>query len=81
MIWYKRCVNSEMSLKMINPKKEMIEINGLLLLHQKTKSMLIKKIEDLLIALDTAEAKSKLQQEQIDKVTAKAKEVLNYLNK
>ncbi len=81
MIWYKRCVNSEMSLKMINPKKEMIEINGLLLLHQKTKSMLIKKIEDLLIALDTAEAKSKLQQEQIDKVTAKAKEILNYLNK
>ena len=66
---------------MINPKKEMIEINGLLLLHQKTKSMLIKKIEDLLIALDTAEAKSKLQQEQIDKVTAKAKEILNYLNK
>ena len=45
---------------MINPKKEIIEINGLLLLHQKTKSMLIKKIEDLLIALDTAEAKSKL---------------------
>ena len=65
---------------MINPKKEMIEINGLLLLHQKTKSMLIKKIEDLLIALGTAEAKSKLQQEQIDKVTAKAKEILNYLN-
>ena len=65
----------------MNPKKEMIEINGLLLLHQKTKSMLIKKIEDLLIALDTAEAKSKLQQEQIDKVTAKAKEILNYLNK
>ena len=66
---------------MVNPKKEMIEINGLLLLHQKTKDMLIKKIEDLLIALDTAEAKSKLQQEQIDKVTAKAKEILNYLNK
>ena len=65
----------------MNPKKEMLEINGLLLLHQKTKSMLIKKIEDLLIALDTAEAKSKLQQEQIDKVTAKAKEILNYLNK
>ena len=65
----------------MNPKKEMIEINGLLLLHQKTKDMLIKKIEDLLIALDTAEAKSKLQQEQIDKVTAKAKEILNYLNK
>ena len=42
--------------------------------------MLIKKIEDLLIALDTAEAKSKLQQEQIDKVTAKAKEILSYLS-
>ena len=66
---------------MVNPKKEMIEINGLLLLHQKAKAMLIKKIEDLLIALNTAEAKSKLQQEQIDKVTAKAKEILNYLNK
>ena len=66
---------------MVNSKKEMIEINGLLLLHQKTKAMLIKKIEDLLIALNTAEAKSKLQQEQIDKVTAKAKEILNYLNK
>ena len=66
---------------MINPKKEMIKINGLLLLHQKTKAMLIKKIEDLLIALDTADAKSKLQQEQIDKVTAKAKEILSYLSK
>ena len=66
---------------MVNPKKEMIEINGLLLLHQKTKDMLIKKIEDLLIALNTAEAKSKLQQQQIDKVTAKAKEILNYLSK
>ena len=66
---------------MVNPKKEMIKINGLLLLHQKTKAMLIKKIEDLLIALDTAEAKSKLQQEQIDKVTAKAKEILNHLLK
>ena len=70
-----------MSLKMINLKKEMIKINGLLLLHQKTKAMLVKKINDLLIALDKAEAKSKLQQEQIDKVTAKAKEILNYLNK
>ena len=64
----------------INPKNEMIKINELLLLHQKTKAMIIKRIEDLLIALDTAEAKSKLQQEQIDKVTAKAKEILNYLN-
>lgn len=66
---------------MINPKKEMIEINGLLLLHQKTKDMLIKKIEDLLIALATAEAKSKLHKQQIHKVTAKAQEMLNYLNK
>ena len=65
----------------MNPKKEMIEINGLLLLHQKTKAMLIKKIEDLLIALDTAEAKTKLQQQQIDNVTAKAKEILSYLSK
>ncbi len=59
----------------INPKNEMIKINELLLLHQKTKVILTKKIEDLLIALDTVEAKSKLQQEQIDKVTAKAKEI------
>ena len=66
---------------MINPKKEMIEINGLLLLHQKTKDMLIKKIEDLLIALDTAEAKSKLHKQEIDKVKAKAKEILSYLSK
>ena len=70
-----------MSLKMINLKKEMIKINGLLLLHQKTKAMLVKKINDLLIALDTAEAKTKLQQQQIDKVKAKAKEILNYLSK
>ena len=70
-----------MSLKMINPKKEMIEINGLLLLHQKTKSMLIKKIEDLLIVLDSDEAKSKLHKQQIDKANAKAQEMLNYLNK
>ena len=65
----------------INLKNEMIKINELLLLHQKTKVILTKKIDALLIVLDTAEAKSKLQQEQIDKVTAKAKEILNYLNK
>jgi hypothetical protein len=65
----------------INPKNEMIKINELLLLHQKTKVILTKKIGDLLIVLDTDEAKTKLQQQQIDKVTAKAKEILNYLNK
>ena len=48
----------------INLKNEMIKINELLLLHQKTKAMIIKKIDDLLIVLDTAEAKTKLQQQQ-----------------
>ena len=70
-----------MSLKMINPKNEMTKINGLLLLHQKTKVILTKKIDALLIVLDTDEAKTKLQQQQIDKVTAKAKEILSYLSK
>ena len=70
-----------MSLKMINLKKEMIKINGLLLLHQKAKVMLVKKINDLLIVLDTAEAKSKLHKQEIDKVTAKAKKILSYLSK
>ncbi len=65
----------------INLKNEMIKINELLLLHQKAKAILIKKIDNLLKALDTAEAKTKLQQQQIDKVTAKAKEILNYLSK
>ena len=65
----------------INPKNEMIKINELLLLHQKTKAILTKKIDALLIVLDTDEAKTKLQQQQIDKVTAKAKEILNYLSK
>ena len=65
----------------INPKNEMIKINELLLLHQKTKVILTKKIDNLLKALDTDEAKTKLQQQQIDKVTAKAKEILNYLSK
>ena len=65
----------------INPKNEMIKINELLLLHQKTKAILTKKIDALLIVLDTDEAKTKLQQQQIDKATAKAKEILNYLNK
>ena len=65
----------------INPKNEMIKINELLLLHQKSKVILTKKIDALLIALDTAEAKTKLQQQQIDKVTAKAKEILSYLSK
>ena len=64
----------------INLKNEMIKINELLLLHQKTKAILTKKIDALLIVLDTDEAKSKLQQQQIDKVTAKAKEILNYLS-
>ena len=65
----------------INPKNEMIKINELLLLHQKTKVILTKKIDALLIVLDTAEAKSKLQQQQIDKVSLKAKEILSYLSK
>ena len=65
----------------INPKNEMIKINELLLLHQKTKVILTKKIDNLLKALDTDEAKTKLQQQQIDKVKAKAKEILNYLSK
>ena len=65
----------------INPKNEMIKINELLLLHQKTKVILTKKIDNLLKALDTAEAKTKLQQQQIDNVTLKAKEILSYLSK
>ena len=65
----------------INLKDEMIKINELLLLHQKSKVILTKKIDNLLKALDTDEAKTKLQQQQIDKVTAKAKKILNYLSK
>jgi hypothetical protein len=65
----------------INLKNEMIKINELLLLHQKTKVILTKKVDNLLKALDTDEAKTKLQQQQIDKVKAKAKEILNYLSK
>ena len=65
----------------INPKNEMIKINELLLLHQRTKAILIKKIDKLLKALDTGEAKSKIHKQEIDKVTAKAKEILNYLSK
>ena len=65
----------------INLKNEMIKINELLLLHQKTKAILTKKVDALLIVLDTDEAKTKLQQQQIDKVKAKAKEILNYLSK
>ena len=64
----------------INLKNEMIKINELLLLHQKSKVILTKKIDALLIVLDTDEAKTKLQQQQIDKVTAKAKEILSYLS-
>ena len=64
----------------INLKNEMIKINELLLLHQKTKAMIIKNIDNLLKALDTDEAKTKLQQQQIAKAKAKAKEILNYLN-
>ena len=65
----------------INPKNEMIKINELLLLHQKSKAILTKKIDALLIVLDTDEAKTKLQQQQIDNVTLKAKEILSYLSK
>ena len=65
----------------INLKNEMIKINELLLLHQKSKVILTKKIDALLIVLDTDEAKTKLQQQQIDNVTLKAKEILSYLSK
>ena len=65
----------------INLKNEMIKINELLLLHQKTKAILTKKVDALLIVLDTDEAKTKLQQQQIDKVKAKAKKILSYLSK
>ena len=64
----------------INLKNEMIKINELLLLHQKSKVILTKKIDNLLKALDTDEAKTKLQQQQIDKAKAKAKEILSYLS-
>jgi hypothetical protein len=60
---------------------EMLTINKLLELHQKTKAILIKKIDKLLNVLDTDEAKSKLHQEHINKVNAKAKEILEYLSK
>ena len=66
---------------MVNLKNEMIKINELLLLHQKTKAILKKKIDNLLVVLDTDEAKTKLQQQQIDKAVAKAKEILSYLTK
>ena len=59
----------------------MIKINELLLLHQKSKAILTKKVDALLIVLDTDEAKTKLQQQQIDNVTLKAKEILSYLSK
>ena len=65
----------------INLKNEMIKINELLLLHQKSKVILTKKIDNLLKVLDTDEAKTKLQQQQIDKTKAKAKEILSYLSK
>ena len=65
----------------INLKNEMIKINELLLLHQKAKAMIIKRIDNLLKVLDTAEAKTKLQQQQIDKVSLKAKAILNHLLK
>ncbi len=65
----------------INLKNEMVKINELLLLHQKTKAILTKKIDALLIVLDTDEAKTKLQQQQIDKVSLKAKAILNHLLK
>ncbi len=65
----------------INLKNEMIKINELLLLHQKSKVILTKKVDALLIVLDTDEAKTKLQQQQIDKVSLKAKEILSYLSK
>ena len=65
----------------INLKNEMIKINELLLLHQKTKAILTKKVDALLIVLDTDEAKTKLHQQQIDKVSLKAKEILSYLSK
>ena len=42
---------------------------------------LLKEIDNLLIALDTDEAKSKPHQEHINKVNAKAKEILEYLSK
>jgi hypothetical protein len=65
----------------INIYDEMLTINKLLELHQKTKAILIKKIDKLLNVLDTDEAKSKLHQEHINKVNAKAKEILEYLSK
>ena len=60
---------------------EMLTINKLLELHQKTKAILIKKIDKLLNVLDTDEAKSKLHQEHINKANAKTKEILEYLSK
>ena len=66
---------------MINLKQEMDKANKLLELHQKTKHLLIVKINEILKALESTEVQSKLKQKQIEKIKAKAKEILNYLNK
>ena len=65
----------------INLKQEMDKANKLLELHQKTKHLLIVKINEILKALESTEVQSKLKQKQIEKIKAKAKEILSYLNK
>lgn len=66
----------------INLKHEMDKANKLLELHQKTKHLLIIKINEILKALESIEMQqSKLKTQQIEKIKAKAKEILNYLNK
>ena len=64
-----------------NISHKMKKINSILDIHLKTKAILIKKIDRLLKAIGTDEAKSKLHKQEIDKIIDKAKEILNYLNK
>ena len=64
-----------------NISHKMKKINSILDIHLKTKAILIKLINELLNDLNNATIKDEAHQHSVNKVRAKAKEILNYLNK
>ena len=66
---------------MNNISHKMKKINSILDIHLKTKAILIKRINELLNDLNNTTIKNEAHQHSVNKVTAKAQEILAYLNR
>lgn len=64
-----------------NISHKMKKINSILDIHLKTKAILIKRINELLNDLNNTTIKNEAHLHSVNKVRAKANEILAYLNR